>query len=410
MQAARMGAVPQPWGRRRLRARLLRPKAGQTRCVAMKSPPARRRIRALLATACVAMLAACASPPVDETALALTPTQARAMIAAHLPADLKDRAGWATDIYAAFASLRIAPTAANACAAIAVTEQESSLRADPAVPGLGAIASREIDRRAEAAGVPLFAVHAALRLDSPSGASYAERIEKAKTERELSDVFDDFIGMVPLGKRLFADWNPVRTGGPMQVGVRFAEAQAAKAPYPYPVDGSIRREVFTRRGGLYFGIAHLLDYKAAYEAPLYRFADYNAGRWASRNAALQNAISIASGIPLALDGDLVSGDDADKPGNTETAARVLGERLRLGAPAIRRDLERGERDDLAETEVWVRVFALAEKLEGRTLPRAVVPRIELKGPKITRPLSTDWFAHRVDERYHRCLARAADAR
>ena len=362
-----------------------------------------------MAAACILALAGCAVQRAPEEGPSLTPTQARALIARLLPPDARDRAGWATDIYAAFATLRIAPTESNICAVVAVTEQESGFRADPAVPGLGAIAWREIDRRAEDAGVPTFAVHAALRLDSPTGASYAERIDAAKTERELSDIFDDFIGMVPLGKRLFADWNPVRTGGPMQVGVRFAEAQAVAKPYPYPVEGSIRHEVFTRRGGMYFGIAHLLDYPARYDAPIYRFADYNAGRWSSRNAALQNAISVASGIPLALDGDLVRSDDRGAPGSTEVAARVLGERLRLSPQAIRRDLEQGEGEDLERTALHERVFALAEKMEGRALPRAVVPRIDLKSPKIKRKLTTDWFAHRVDERYRRCFARSEAA-
>jgi hypothetical protein len=213
--------------------------------------------------------------------------------------------------------------------------------------------------------------------------------------------------MVPLGRRLFAGWNPVRTGGPMQVAIDFAERHADGKPYPYPVQRSLRDEVFTRRGGMYFGIAHLLDYPAAYDRPLYRFADFNAGHWASRNAALQNAISLASGIPLALDGDLVvRGGSQAAPGATESAARVLAARLDMSVSAIRRDLERGDGPDLERTTLHQRVFTLAEKTEGRTLPRAVVPRIELKSPKITRRLTTAWFANRVDERYRRCLARA----
>src|SRR5690606_24929875 len=104
--------------------------------------------------------------------------------------------------------------------------------------------------------VPGFVVNAALRIKSASGKSYGERLAVVRTEKELSDIFDEFISRVPLGRQLFGNLNPVRTGGPMQVSIAFAEAQAAE--YPYVVSGSIRDEVFGRRGGMYFGIAHLL--------------------------------------------------------------------------------------------------------------------------------------------------------
>ena len=132
--------------------------------------------------------------------------------------------------------------------------------------GLPAIAWQEIDRQADRAGVPKFAVHAALRLTSSNGKSYSERIDAATTEKQLSEIFEDFIGMVPLGKTFLASRNPVRTGGPMQVSIAFAESQAAANRYPYPVEHSIRHEVFTRRGGMYFGIAHLLGLRGAVSA------------------------------------------------------------------------------------------------------------------------------------------------
>jgi hypothetical protein len=358
--------------------------------------------------AVAALLAACATREPANEPRPLRPDEARALIAGLLPPQTPDRAGWSTDIHAALAALRIAPTPSDICAVVAVAEQESGLRTDPAVPGLPAIAWKEIDQRAERLGIPQFVAHGALRLSSPTGRSYAERIDNAKTERDLSEIFDDFIGMVPMGQRLFAGWNPVRTGGPMQVSVEFAERQAQEKPYPYQVDGSIRREVFTRRGGLYFGIAHLLDYPApGYDRPLYRFADYNAGRYASRNAALQNAIGVASGIPLVPDGDLVRHDGDARPGSTEAAARVLAERLRMTDREIRRDLEQGDGAALERTTLYQSVFALADRTQGGPLPRAVVPRIELHSPKITRKLTTAWFASRVDMRYQRCLARAA---
>ena len=122
--------------------------------------------------ALAALLAACASPePAPEPPL-LRPAEARARIAELLPAQLADRAGWATDIHAALTSLRIAPTVSNICAVLAITEQESTFRSDPSVPGMAAIAWRQIEQRAQRAGVPMLLVRGALALPSPTGASY----------------------------------------------------------------------------------------------------------------------------------------------------------------------------------------------------------------------------------------------
>jgi hypothetical protein len=335
----------------------------------------------------------------------------RAQIVALLPARLADRPGWAVDIYAALSAMRLDPGADNICAVLAVTEQESGFRVDPSVPRLGQLAREEIDRRAERAGVPKLLVSAALQLRSPDTRTWSERIEAAKTEKELSDLFEDFIGQVPLGQRLLGGYNPVRTGGPMQVSIDFAERHIKARSYPYRMTGSVRDEVFTRRGGLYFGIAHLLDYPAGYEQMRYRFADFNAGHYASRNAAFQNAVGLATGIPLELDGDLViHGGDPGRPGSTELAVRTLGPRLGLGDGAIRAALEQDERAGFEKTRLYERVFELAEQLDRRPVPRALVPTIKLHSPKITRSLTTEWFASRVEERYRACLTRAERVR
>jgi hypothetical protein len=353
----------------------------------------------------LALLAGCAQPGHMAEPQGMGPTEAREAIARLLPPNTEDRAGWAIDIHAALATLELPSTPENLCAVLAITEQESSIHADPAVPGLPAIAWKEIDHRADSAGVPKFAVRAALALTSPNGRSYAERIDTVKTERQLSEIFEDFIGMVPLGKTFFANRNPVRTGGPMQVSIAFAEAHVQTRRYPYPMGDSVRREVFTRRGGLYFGAAHLLAYDAPYDKMLYRFADFNAGRHASRNAAFQNALSVASGLSVTPDGDLLPHASDAPLGETERAARTLAGRLGLSDAAIRRDLETGEDAGFAKTALYERVFTYAERLDKRTLARAAVPRIELHSPKFTRKLTTEWFAKRVDERHRRCLAR-----
>ncbi|TBU77471.1 DUF1615 domain-containing protein [Phytopseudomonas daroniae] len=358
----------------------------------------------LLRTPCallILLLAGCSSrgPQVP----APKPAEVRAQIVRLLPAQTTDRQGWAADIYAAFAAQEIPPTTENICAVLAVTEQESTFQADPQVPGLAKIARAEIDRRAASLHIPRMLVNAALNIESPTGKTYQQRLDSVRTEKQLSAIFDDFTGMVPLGRQLFGTLNPVRTGGPMQVSIAFAQANAEG--YPYPPDGSIRREVFSRRGGMYFGIAHLLGYPANYPKPLYRFADFNAGWYASRNAAFQHAVTTASGIPLALDGDLII-HGSSKAGSTELAVRSLGKRLNMSDRAIRRALEQGNSLDFESNRLYERVFALAEDAEGKPLPRAVLPGIVLKSPKITRRLTTAWFAERVDSRHQRCMARA----
>jgi hypothetical protein len=361
----------------------------------------------------IAVITGCATDeiraPVDRP---MSATDGRALVGALLPPGMADRGGWATDIYGAMAALELSPTAENICAIVAITEQESGFRADPAVPGLPAIAWKEIDKQAERASVPRLIAHAALLLPSSNGKSYSERLDSVKTERQLSEIFEDFISIVPMGKTFFAGRNPVRTGGPMQVSVGFAEAHTKAKTYPYPVSGSIRHEVFTRRGGMYFGIAHLLDYPASYDSPIYRFADFNAGRYASRNAAFQNAVTVASGIPLALDGDLLryeQGQAVSEPGSTELALRTLARHLDMNTSEIRRDLEHGRTHDFEQSRLYSRVFALADNASGKALRRAVLPRIVLQSPKITRKLTTDWFANRVAERYRSCLGRSSRA-
>ena len=349
-----------------------------------------------------AILAGCAAPRPQ-----LPASESRALIAGYIPPSVADREGWAADIYTPMAVLGIPVTPDNVCAIVAVTEQESGFHVDPVIPNLPAIARSELERRRERLGIPALVLDAALALKSSNGRTYRERLDHARTERELSDIYEDLIGRVPLGRTFLESRNPVRTGGPMQVSVAFARAQSDEKRYPYAVVESIRDEVFTRRGGLYFGIAHLLDYPAGYDRYLYRFADFNAGRYASRNAALQAALALLTGRALALDGDLIPGEKPrdGKPGATESAALALAPELGMSASEIRRDLALEVRPDLESTALHRKVFAMADARNGRPLPRAIVPEIELDTPKTTRKLTTRWFAERVAARHRQCLAR-----
>src|SRR5277367_5640806 len=348
------------------------------------------------------LLGGCAGEKPEPTPTPGT-ADAKTLIEQALPRSASDKPGWTADIYSAFTVLTVTPTRENICAVVAVIEQESGFRVDPVIPGLGAIARKEIDSRASRAHVPPVLVNGVLQLKSSDGRTYGERIDAARTEKDLSDAYEDLIGSVPLGRTLFADRNPIRTRGPMQVNVAFAEQFSSAAPYPYPVQSSIADELFTRRGSVYFGIAHLLDYRAPYDQYLYRFADFKAGQYASRNAAFQNALSIASGVALDADGTLLPHDAGSSAGATELALQTLAARLQMSAEAIHGSLAQGKAYSFETTPLYLRTFALAELKAGRALPRAAVPRITLVGPKLKRNLTTDWYAHRVDGRFKRCL-------
>ena len=86
-------------------------------------------------------------PPVD-------PDVARAEIRARIPPAVANRDGWAIDMFAAFEALDVRPTPRNICAVVAVIQQETGFQVDPAVPGLPAMARREIDERAARYHIP----------------------------------------------------------------------------------------------------------------------------------------------------------------------------------------------------------------------------------------------------------------
>jgi Protein of unknown function (DUF1615) len=336
--------------------------------------------------------------------VALSDGEVHGLVLRLLPVSLKDKEGWAGDLQTAFKSLKIQPTAEHFCAVIAVIEQESSFQADPVVPGLPAIVRREIEQRREKYSIPQTVVDWMLATDSRDGRSYGQRINALKTEKELSDLIEEIVAQVPAGQKLFPNYNPVHTGGPMQVSVDFAESHARARPYPYPVNGNLRNEVFNRRGGIYFGSAILLDYPAPYDDMLYRFADFNAGRYSSRNAAFQQALSRLSQKPLATDGDLLrykNGNIAPEPSSTLIALLAISRTLQMSEAEIQRDLRLEKLSTFSKTPLYNRLFALADKTGIQ--PRVFMPQIDLKSPKIRRKLTTEWFANRVKGRYLGCM-------
>ena len=85
--------------------------------------------------------------------------------------------------------------------------------------------------------------------------------------------------------------------------------------------------------------------------------------------------------------------------------RSLARELAMENVDIRNELERADRLDFNDSRLFTQVFALAERRAGKPLPREMLPGIKLESPKISRELTTAWFATRVYERYQRCMAR-----
>lgn len=318
-----------------------------------------------------------------------------------LPSALEDRNGWTADIVAAFNALNIPPNRENVCAVLATIEQESAFQSEPAVPGLGKIVRKELEARRDRYGIPQWVMEKSLAMQSPNGLTYNQRIDILRTENDVNDLYEDMISEIPLGKKFLADYNPVRTGGPMQVNANFANSYAAEKRYPFGSDGALRNALFSRKGGLYFGIAYLLDYPASYESMSFRFADYNAGRYSSRNAAFQKAVSSLSGIPLKPDGDLLIYEDGaalEKDSRTMRALLAIAPRLRMEKNVIFRSLLLEKSPLFEQTHLYRRVFAMTP-----AMPRAAVPEITVRGPKVSRKLTTASYVKRVEGRYRNCL-------
>ncbi|GAA5165620.1 DUF1615 domain-containing protein [Viridibacterium curvum] len=326
-----------------------------------------------------------------------------------VPARVTDASDWANDVGIAMGALRIPLTPDNVCAVVATIEQESSFSTDPEVPNLPALVKREIEVRRNRYSIPEVIVEKGLQQKSRDGRSWGARIEALRTESDVSLLYEEVSSLLPDIARKYQPENPVHTAGAMQVNVAFAEEHAKQKPYPWGRIASVRRETFTRRGGLYFGVALLLDYKVAYDHPRYRFADYNAGRFASRNAAFQQALSRISGQALALDGDLLIYEGINRPSPTPSNTQKVLESLSasLGVPRadVRRELLSEKSEAFEKTRLWQRVFLMADAAAKQTLPRFILPQIAVQSPKFKRTLTTTGYAASVEQRWNTCMAR-----
>jgi hypothetical protein len=386
------------------------------------------RAPGLLALGLLALLAACARN-VRPTEPPLPPRVTVEQAAKLVPPDEKDREGWAEDVMAALEAHRLYPSAEAVCSVLAVIEQESGFESNPPVAGLARIVQQRLDAYADKLG-PLGppAVKALLEGKAPGQTqTFEQRLKLVRTERDLDRIFRELLefyeteypksyAAAQIASTLFKstrleDLNPITTAGSMQVSVKFSADLAGGDEQAMQ---RVREELYTRGGGVYYGTARLLGYEAHYDDPIYRFADYNAGFYASRNAALQAQVSRLTGINLVTDGDLLAydkqGEPLDQDSNSLKALLAFRQRYAsddLSERRVRKDALQEKELAFEETDTWNAIKRAYQEVTGETPVYAQLPTVVIRSPKMSSERSTAWFAQSVNRRYQKCMARYA---
>ena len=314
---------------------------------------------------------------------------------------------WAKDISTSISKLGYDVTKENFCAVTAVIQQESSFKTIPGVSRIDKIIKSKLEKAGEKNWFIDKIIKLRLSQRHKDTKTYAQTMQDIKTERDLEIWYQDFtVNKItfPLLEILKKNIDSIiKTVGPMQVSIEFSRAHAKTKKMDIK---NIREYVYTREGGVYFGSAYLLDYRHDYPEYIYLFADYNAGRYASRNAGFQTMLADLSGFPLQRDGDLIQYNK----GATETSKSyfsVLHILKNYGEffdeKTILKDLEKEKTYEFNQTYTYKTIRKIYKNKYGKTIDQAI-PEITLKSEKFTRKLTTSWFANRVKEQFQNCLS------
>ena len=367
------------------------------------------------------------SPRAPEHPTVPVPVLGPAEVAARIPERVSDRRAWGDAIANALGANGLTADRDSVCTVIAILGQESGFEADPVVPGLAEIVATRIRQYASRLGPfgePLIARLLSGR--APDDArTFEQRLRGVRSERDVDVLFRDILAYHEAnhpvvvtaagwaGKlfdvRTLSELNPITTAGSMQVSVRFAEEWARAHKGKTVTTNDVREALYTRQGGVYFGTARLLAYPTHYATSIFRFADYNAGLYASRNAAVQVQLSRLTGMKLAPDGDLLAyGRDGTPRDAPSDSLRVLEEFARRFAPklsseGIRRDLLAEKQLAFEDTETYRAIRGAALERLGATIAYAVLPQVSISSPKLSTTRSTAWFARSVERRYRACV-------
>ncbi|EPG39595.1 hypothetical protein F907_00901 [Acinetobacter colistiniresistens] len=349
-----------------------------------------------------------------------------------LPPRVNDRQSWSKDIFDIMQQLNIPKTKQNVCSIVAVVDQESNFVADPAVPGLGEKAVKEINTRlnekfeaklGETIGGTVAGYFEDVLKNQPSPENnYMSQMRKVKTERELDllyrEIFDymskhyhvsALTGAAKLvGQDIGEKMNPITTLGSMQVHINYAKEHKRQSGNI----AELRNDLYTQYGGLYYGIHRLMEYSADYDKAIYRFADYNSGMYSSRNAAFQKMVEVIQNKDLDLDGDLLLYNKDGSPQSTlsqsekEIIAAFTNNKVLVTPRQIRADLKKEKEKKFEDTQTYLAIQKLYQSKTNKEPIYAMMPEVIISGPKLSRDYNTNWFASRVNGRYETCMQRA----
>lgn len=350
-----------------------------------------------------------------------TPTYTAEQIAKFMPNRHQDKQAWANDIYAIFNTLDIERNANNICSVIAVIDQESNFQADPPVKNLGKTSLNALNEKLdEKLGKNIAPFFRKMLKEQPSVQnSFEKQILAVKTEQQLDKIYYQMFQYFSekyyankitqltklVGKDIAEKLDPITTLGSMQVHINYARDNRRN-------DGdnqTLRQDLYSQYGGLYYGIHRLMRYQTDYQNPIYRFADYNSGMYSSRNAGFQKMLAELSKQNIDFDGDLLiykSGTTiSDMPSQSEKALQSMANQgfLQLTPRQIRNDLSKEKSRKFVDTETYRTIASLYKMKTDKDPIGEMMPQVVISGAKLSKDYNTKWYADNVNRRYQACM-------
>ena len=312
-----------------------------------------------------------------------------------MPSSVHHPRQWANAIINALTAQHVETSADNLCAILAVIELGSNYQANPRLHTPKRLVRLELMRQAHAHHVPAMILARALRLTSPDGRSYADRMANMQTEFDLYTFFQDMTEQLSAEKRGRRIQNPVTRAGSMQVPLLFAIRHPQFVEQQPTSDAAA---LFSLAPGIAAGVAYFFDHPEDQRTLEERLGDYFVAPYASRNAALQAALAKISGEAILLDGNLTDSSPAAQ------WIKRHPDQLGLSVDDITRGLAHRQDGQLKQTVLFQRIMALAQQQTGSVTPSFVVAATNLNLLPLGGKVASAPIVNHLQQRWRTCIA------